>query len=579
MLEPRRPTLVLALALSALCAACGGPGKAGPRGFVPAEWPLYERVQPVTGRKAMVVSGSPLASQVGAEVLRRGGNAVDAAVAVGFALSVVHPEAGNLGGGGFMVIRFADGRVRTLDYRETAPALASRDMYLDSTGAVSEKSVTGHLSAGVPGSVAGMAEAARRYGTLPLAQLIEPAVRYARDGFPIDSFRRASLNGSKRRLALFETSAQQFLPDGDAPAVGATFVQADLARTLQAIADSGPRIFYEGWIADSIVGEMQRGSGIIARSDLAVYQPVWREPITISYRGYTVYSMAPSSSGGVTMAEILNILEGFAPLPAFASAEHVHLLAESMRRAFMDRNKYLGDPAYVDLPLARLLLKAHANQLRASIDPKRATPTPADGQTLVREGMETTHYSVVDSAGNAVSVTTTLNNSYGSAVTVRGAGFLLNDEMDDFTSAPGKPNMYGLVQGESNAIEPGKRMLSAMTPSIVLDPRGELMMVVGTPGGPTIITSVAQVISNVIDFGMPLAEAVAAPRYHHQALPDTVRFEKDGLLPATVQKLQEMGYAMGQRSGFSGDIDAIQRTAEGWVGVADPRRGSGAAGY
>ncbi len=559
--------------------ACNRPGTPGPRGFVPPEWPLFATVKPLTSSKTMVVSGSPLASQVGAEIMQRGGNAVDAAVAVGFALAVVHPEAGNLGGGGFMVIRLADGRVRTIDYRETAPALATHDMYLDSTGAVTDKSITGHLSAGVPGAVAGMAEAARRYGSLPLPILVEPALKYARDGFPLDSFRNASINGSRRRLSLFEASTRQFLVDGQAPPTGTQFIQADLARTLQTISDSGAAAFYHGWIADSIVAEMARGGGIIAKSDLAGYEPVWRDPITISYRGHTIYSMAPSSSGGVTMAELLNIMEGFSPLPAFGSAEHVHILTESMRRAFMDRNKLLGDPGFVDLPLAWMLLKPHADRLRETIDWRRATPTPADGRALLSEGTETTHYSVVDSAGNAVSVTTTLNNSYGSAVTVSGAGFLLNDEMDDFTSAPGKPNMYGLVQGESNAIVPGKRMLSAMTPSIVLDPRGDLMMVVGTPGGPTIITSVAQVISNVIDFRMSLAEAVAAPRYHHQALPDTIRFEKNGLLPATVARLQEMGHAILTRSGYSGDIDAIQKTAAGWVGVADPRRGSGAAGY
>jgi gamma-glutamyltranspeptidase/glutathione hydrolase len=574
--QSRRP---LATFLALLLASCGHAGTPGPRGFVPKEWPLFASVKSVNGTHGMVVSGSPLASEVGADIMRQGGNAVDAAVAVGFALAAVHPEAGNLGGGGFMVIRFADGRVRTIDYREVAPALATKDMYLDSSGAVSEKSVLGHLSAGVPGSVAGMAEAARRYGTIPLAQLLKPAIRFARDGFVIDSFRNSSISGSKRRLSKFEASNRQFLPNGDAPPIGTTFLQPDLARTLQAIADSGPGVFYQGWIADSIVAEMGRGAGIITKADLAAYRPIWRDPITITYRDHTIYSMAPSSSGGVTMAELLNILEGFSPLPAFGSAEHVHLLAESMRRAFMDRNKYLGDPAYLDLPLAWLLLKPHADRLRETIDPKHATPTPSDGRALVREGMETTHYSVVDAAGNAVSVTTTLNNSYGSAVTVSGGGFLLNDEMDDFTSAPGKPNMYGLVQGESNAIEPGKRMLSAMTPSIVLDPRGELMMVVGTPGGPTIITSVAQVISNVIDFHMSLAEAVAAPRYHHQALPDTIRYEKDGLLPATVTRLQEMGHPILARSGYSGDIDAIERTASGWVGVADPRRGSGAVGY
>ncbi len=568
-------------AVLVLLAACGRTTTPSPRGYVPAEWPLFAKVQPVTGARGMVVSGSPLASQVGVEVLQRGGNAVDAAVAVGFALTVVHPEAGNIGGGGFMVIRFADGRVRTLDYREVAPGGATHDMYINSAGEPdSILSITGHLSAGVPGSVAGLAEASRRYGALPLASVIEPAIRYARDGFVIDSFRYRSLMGSRARLRRFDTSRQQFLhPNDSAPPPGSTLVQPDLAHTLQSIADSGARVFYDGYIADLIVAEMARGGGIISREDLAAYRPIWRDPITITYRGHTIYTMAPSSSGGVTMAEILNILEGYDPLPPPGSAEQVHLFTESMRRAFIDRNSILGDPAFVDLPLARLLLKPYAASLRATIDRTRATPTPPDGKAIAHEGMETTHYSVVDEAGNAVSVTTTLNNSYGSAVTVAGAGFLLNDEMDDFTTAPGKPNMYGLVQGEANSVAPGKRMLSAMTPSIVLDPRGELELVVGTPGGPTIITSVAQVIMNVIDYHMPIARAVAAPRVHHQALPDTIRYEPDGLLPATVQQLESMGHAIKARTGFSGDIAAIERVAGGWVGVADPRRGAGAVGY
>lgn len=570
-----RPAMLVLLA-----AACTPPAAPGPSGFVPPEWTLFSKVQPVTAPQAMVVSGSPLASEVGAEVLRQGGNAVDAAVAVGFALTVVHPEAGNIGGGGFMVIRFADGRVRTLDYRETAPGRASKDMYVDSAAAADSASITGHLSVGVPGSTAGLAEAARRYGTRPLAQLVEPAVRLARDGFVLDSFRYRSINGSRNRLKRFEASRRQFLLANDSsPPPGSTLVQSDLARTLQAIADSGPRVFYQGYLADLIVAEMERGRGLVSKEDLAAYQPVWRDPITITYRGHTIYTMAPSSSGGVTMAEILNILEGYDPLPPFGSAEHAHLLTESMRRAFIDRNSILGDPAFVDLPLARLLLKPYAAKLRATIDRTRATPTPTDGRGLAAEGTETTHYSVVDAAGNAVSVTTTLNNSYGSAVTVAGAGFLLNDEMDDFTSAPGKPNLYGLIQGEANAIAPGKRMLSAMTPSIVLDPHGELELVLGTPGGPTIITSVAQVISNVIDQHMTLAAAVAAPRIHHQALPDTLRFERNGLLPATVDQLRAMGHAVQARTGFSGDIAAIERIASGWVGVADPRRGAGAVGY
>ena len=348
--------------------------------------------------------------------------------------------------------------------------------------------------------------------------------------------------------------------------------------TLQAIADSGPRAFYEGHTADLIVNEMERGSGIITRTDLAGYRAVWRDPIVIKYRGHAVYSMPPSSSGGVTMAQALNILEGYDPLPEFGSAAYVHLFAEAMRRAFMDRNRYLGDPAFVSMPLGRLLSKKYAAELRAQILPNRATPTPAFVSST-REGENTTHYSVVDGAGNAASVTTTLNSSYGSAVTVTGAGFLLNNEMDDFAAAPGKPNQYGLVQGEANAIQPGKRMLSAMTPSIVVDPSGRLRLVLGSPGGPTIITSVTQVIVNVLDHHLSLPDAVAVTRVHHQALPDVINYERNGLLPAVVSALQAMGHQLDERSGYSGDIAAIERRGNVWIGVPDPRRGGGAAGY
>ena len=543
----------------------------------PAGWQVPRPVRPVTARNAMVVSSHPIASEVGAGILRAGGNAVDAAVAVGFALAVVHPVAGNLGGGGFMVIRMADGSVSSIDYRETAPGRATRDMYLDSAGNMTDKGVTGHLASGVPGSVAGMAEAARRYGTLPLARLVAPAVTLAREGFVVDSARSRSFAGESR-LRRFPASAAQFLPGGTAPAPGATFRQPDLARTLQAIADSGPRVFYQGFIADLIVAEMARGGGIMAKGDLAAYQPLWRDPITVTYRGHTIYSMPPASSGGVTMGETLNILEGFSPLPAFGSPRHVHVVAEAMRRAFVDRNARLGDPAFVQNPIARLLSKDYAATLRAGINLERATPT-ASLPAVDGNGEETTHYSVVDAMGNAVSVTTTINSGYGSAVTVAGAGFLLNNEMDDFTSAPGKPNIYGLVQGEANAIQPGKRMLSAMTPSIVLDPAGRLLLVVGTPGGPTIITTVTQVISNVLDHRMSLAEAVSAPRIHHQALPDVIRFERGGLSLGTVAAVQAMGHAIEARTGFSGDVNAIQRGPNGWVGVADPRSNGGAVGY
>jgi gamma-glutamyltranspeptidase / glutathione hydrolase len=589
----RQPSLFTLAALSSLVAACGGapspetapsPAVTGARAAVvirgtpaiPATWTIHS--SPVTARKAMVVSAHPLASAAGIEVIKQGGNAIDAAVAVGFALAVVLPDAGNIGGGGFIVHRSAAGDVQALDYREMAPGGASHDMYLDSAGNVTEKSLTGHLASGVPGSVAGMYEAWKRQGSLPWATLLAPAIRLAREGHRIDAERSRYIKGDSDRLTEFPASRAQFLPGGHPPAPGTLWKQPDLARTLQLISDSGPDVFYRGQIADLIVAEMARGHGLISKDDLRRYRPKWRTPIQLSYRGYTIYSMPPASSGGVTMGEILNIMEGYDTLPAFGSAAYAHLLTEAMRRAFMDRNHWLGDPDFVDMPLDRLLSKSYAAQLRGQIDPQHATPTPpqAAGGS---EGMHTTHYSIVDTAGNAASVTTTLNNSFGSAVTVTGAGFLLNDEMDDFAAAPGKPNMYGLVQGEANAIEPGKRMLSAMTPSIVLDRDGRLSMVVGTPGGPTIITTVTQVILDVLDQGMTLAEAVAAPRIHHQALPDVIRYERGGLTESTVTALRSMGHHLEMRPGTSGIVAAIQRTPAGWVGVPDPRYAGGAVGW
>ena len=541
-----------------------------------AEWTPVGRAAVTEGKSAMVVSGSPIASDVGRDILRRGGNAVDAAVAVGFALAVVHPEAGNIGGGGFMVIRLRDGAVLSLDYRETAPSGASRDMYLDANGQPTERSVTGHLAAGVPGAVAGMVEAHSRLGRLPLATLIEPAIRLAREGFTIDGYRSSSIREDSARLELFPASRASFLPGGRPPVPGSTLRQPDLATTLEAVRDSGAAGFYRGRVADLIVAEMARGGGLITREDLARYAAIWREPIRISYRGYTIYSMPPSSSGGVTMGEILNIVEGYAPLPPFGTPALLHREAEAMRRAFTDRNTYLGDPAFVKNPLDRLLSKEYAAELRGAIG-ERATPTPAF-EPASRGGSSTTHYSVVDAEGNAVSCTTTLNNSYGSAVTVTGAGFLLNDEMDDFATAPGKANMYGLVQGEANAIAPGKRMLSAMTPSIVVDSSDALYLVVGTPGGPRIITMVYHVVSNVIDHHMTLADAVDAPRMHHQALPDTVRVEALGFPEATLDSLRARGHGV-LSDGRWGDVEAIIRTSTGWQGVSDGRRGGGGSGY
>ncbi len=573
----------LSAVLFLLAVACASPAPVeAPRPVVrgkpviPATWTLKSR--PVTAPHAMVVTAHPLATQAGVEILKQGGNAIDAAVAVGFALEVVLPDAGNIGGGGFIVHRTAAGDVTALDYREAAPTGASRNMYVDSAGNVTEKSLVGHLAAGVPGSVAGMYEAWKRYGSLPWATVIAPAIRLAQ-GHVIDTARSRDIYYEREMLARFPASRAQFLVNDSAPTPGTMWKQPDLARTLQLISDSGPSVFYRGQIADLIVAEMQRGEGggLITKEDLRRYEAKWRKPVQLTYRGYTIYSMPPPSSGGVTMGELLNILEGYDTLPAFGTPEYVHLVTEAMRRAFIDRNRYLGDPDFVDMPLDRLLSKSYAATLRAQIDPKRATPTPPQS-TSGGEPMETTHYSIVDANGDAVAVTTTLNGGFGSGVTVTGAGFLLNNEMDDFTSAPGKPNMFGLIQGEANAIAPHKRMLSAMTPSIVLDPSGELYMILGTPGGPTIITTVSQVILNVVDQKMSLADAVAAPRFHHQALPDVIRSERGGLSDATIQALEAMGHQVDRRGG-SGTVAAIQKTAGGWVGVIDPRSAGGALGY
>ncbi|HSE27989.1 MAG TPA: gamma-glutamyltransferase [Gemmatimonadales bacterium] len=581
---PRHLRLAALVALSACATRAPAPpppsidpGPVLPAAGINPAWPLTGNARVTEAPRAMVVSGSPIASAVGRDILRRGGNAVDAATAVGFALAVVHPEAGNIGGGGFSVIRLADGSVHALDYREAAPGRASRDMYLDLSGNVTAQSVTGHLAVGVPGAVAGLAEQHRRFGRLPWREVIEPAIRLAADGFVVDEYRMRSIDSDRFRLSLFPASRRQFLPGGRPPAAGSTFRQPDLAGTLEAIRDQGAAGFYRGRVADLIVAEMERGGGLISLADLAAYQAKWREPVEIRYRGHTVYSMSPASSGGVTLALILNQMDGFGRLPPFGSAALLHLEAEAMRRAYTDRNHFLGDPDQVAMPVRRLTSKAYADSLRASIDRGRASPS-LDLRPGLGGGMHTTHYSVVDAEGTAVSTTTTLNNSYGSAVTVAGAGFLLNDEMDDFASAPGRPNMYGLVQGEANAIAPAKRMLSAMTPTIVLDPQGRLLLVVGTPGGPTIITQVYHVISNILDHGMSLADAVAAPRMHHQGLPDEIRLERGGFLPEVIAELEAKGHRI-QSGGRWGDVEAIIRTPQGWQGVSDPRLGGGGAGY
>jgi gamma-glutamyltranspeptidase / glutathione hydrolase len=424
--------------------------------------------------------------------------------------------------------------------------------------------------------VAGMVEAHRRFGRLPFRTLVEPAIHLAQAGFIMDEYRSRSIAADSARLALFPASSAAFFPNGRIPPPGSSFRQPDLGSTLEAIRDSGAAGFYRGRVADLIVAEMERDGGLLTKGDLARYQAVWRDPIEISYRGYTIYSMPPSSSGGTTMAEILNIMEGLGPLPPFGSARLIHLEAEAMRRAFIDRNTYLGDPDFVRNPLDRLLSKKYAAGLRKQIG-ERASITPGS-DSIGPGGSSTTHFSVIDAEGNAVSCTTTLNNDYGSAVTVTGAGFLLNDEMDDFATSPGVPNLYGLVQGEANAVAPGKRMLSAMTPSIVLDPGKQLHLVVGSPGGPRIITTVYHIISNVVDHRMSLADAVGAPRMHHQALPDSIRIEQEGFLPPTLDSLHAKGHGLSFTESW-GDVEAIIRVPGGWQGVSDPRRGGGGAGY
>ncbi|HEX5632169.1 MAG TPA: gamma-glutamyltransferase, partial [Gemmatimonadales bacterium] len=456
-----------------------------------------------------------------------------------------------------------------------APGAASREMFVTQDGKASDASRVGHLAPGVPGSVAGLTEAHRRYGSLPLASLVEPAIRLARDGFLLDSIRSARIRGDSAKLARFPASARIFLPGGRVPAVGERLVQRDLARTLEAIRDRGADGFYRGWVADSIVAEMRRGGGLIALADLAAYAPVWRDPVRINYRGFTVLGAPPVSSGGLTTAVALNLFQT-GPMPAFGTAEQLHLYAETFRRAFTLRNRHLGDPAFSAIPQEWLLSRALADSLRATIAADRASPTLA---TAGAGTGSTTHYSIVDPKGNAVSTTTTVNDLFGSGVTVSGAGFLLNDEMDDFTTAPGRPNSWGVIGGEVNAPAPGKRPLSSMTPTIVLDQEGRTLLLLGSRGGATIITQVVQVLVNVLDYRMDLVDAVGAPRVHHQALPDRLRVDRDGFRPEVLERLRAMGHDVAEQSP-GGDVEAIMRLpGGGWIGVSDPRSGGAPAGF
>jgi gamma-glutamyltranspeptidase/glutathione hydrolase len=540
----------------------------------PPGWRFTPGGAPFVARHAVVVSDAPIASRVGSDIMRRGGNAVDAAVATEFALAVVYPEAGNIGGGGFMVIHMADGRNAALDYREVAPLAATRDMYVGPDGKVTDESLFGPKASGVPGSVAGLTAALARYGTMSLATVMQPAIRLAERGFVIDSAMARTLAAYAPHLGEF-AGAALFVPGGQPLRAGDTLKQPALAKTLRAIARQGSAAFYRGPIAEAWTSELAKAGGIITMADLRRYRPIWRTPIRSTYRGNTLLTMPPASSGGVTMTETLNILDGFDSLPTFGSAGWAHVVGSAFQRAFVDRNAKLGDPAFVSVPMKELTDKRYAARLRATIG-THATPTLS--LKALGEGTQTTHMSVADARGNAVAVTTTLNELFGSSVYLASAGFFLNDEMDDFAAKPGTPNMFGLVQGEANAIAPGKRMLSAMSPTIVLDRRGKLLLVAGSRGGPRIITSTTQVILNVLDYRMSLADAMSAPRLHHQALPDTLRIEPRGITPAVNDSLHAMGYQTYFGGGI-GLVNALMRVRGGYEGVTDPRGSGGAAGF
>uniref|UniRef100_UPI004047FA2B gamma-glutamyltransferase n=1 Tax=Roseivirga sp. TaxID=1964215 RepID=UPI004047FA2B len=536
------------------------------------------------GQKAMVVSAHPLASQVGKEIMEQGGNAVDAAIAVQFALAVVYPGAGNIGGGGFMVARMADGTTDALDYREKAPLAGSRDMYLDNEGNVIDGlSLRGHLAAGVPGTVAGLEEAHKKYGKLDWAALVQPAINLAANGWPLTAREASGLNGNREAFMTYNTVMPDFFlaMEGSQWKEGDTVRIADLAKTLERIRDNGRDGFYKGETARLIVEEMGRGKGIISEKDLENYNAVWRTPVEAKYREYEVISMPPPSSGGIALVQLLNMVETFdLNKMGFHSAAAMHLIIEAERRVYADRAAHLGDPDFFDVPSNGLLDKEYLSARMRNFDATKAILSSDinAGQPAPNESMETTHLSVIDEMGNAVSVTTTLNGGMGSKVFVGGAGFLLNNEMDDFSVKPGVPNMYGLVGGEANAIQPSKRMLSSMTPSIVTK-NGKLFMVVGTPGGSTIITSVFQTIINVVDFGMGMQEAVEAPRFHHQWLPDMVMTENDGFESNLIKELEAMGHQF-RPAGKMGRVDAILVLKDGSLeSGADPRGDDAAAGY
>ncbi|WP_288445085.1 gamma-glutamyltransferase [uncultured Pantoea sp.] len=530
---------------------------------------------PVKAQHGMVASVDAIATRVGVDILKQGGNAVDAAIAVGFALAVTHPQAGNLGGGGFMLLRTAAGRTTAIDFREMAPARASRDMFLDKQGnADSKLSLTSHLASGTPGTVAGFALAAQKYGTLPLSTLLAPAIKLARDGIIVnDALADDLATYGKENLINHDNSRAIFYKaDGQPYQKGDRLVQKNLAHSLQLIAQQGPDAFYKGKIADEIAAEMAQHGGLIGKADLAAYRAVERKPVSGSYRGYEVFSMPPPSSGGIHIVQILNILENFDLAKwGFGSADAMQVMAEAEKYAYADRSEYLGDPDFVKVPQQALTSKAYAKTLAQQIDVNKARPS-ADikpGKLAPYESNQTTHFSVVDKDGNAVAVTYTLNTYFGSGVVAGNSGILMNNEMDDFSAKPGTPNVYGLVGGEANAIQPAKRPLSSMSPTIVAKD-GKTWLVTGSPGGSRIITTVLQMVVNSIDFGMNVAEATNAPRFHHQWLPDQLRVEK-GFSPDTLRLLEAKGQhvkvlpAMGSTQSIMIGPDGMR------YGASDPR--------
>jgi gamma-glutamyltranspeptidase / glutathione hydrolase len=536
----------------------------------------------VTATHAALATVSPAATQVGLNVLRSGGNAVDAAVAVSFALSVVHPQAGNIGGGGFLVYYDSKEKaVWTLDFREVAPLEAKRDMYLKADGSISTESQTGPLAVGVPGTVAGLEEMHRRFGSRPWRDLVAPAIELARSGVRTDLTLTADLAAAQRQRHIdqFAGTAALFYPNGKPLPAGSVLVQRELGDTLERIAQNGAAEFYQGSTASRLVSFVRGRSGLLSLRDLREYRPVWRAPIRIDFGPYQIFSMAPPSAGGFVLAETLGILNGYNLASfGFQTAASIHLMAEAERRAYIDRARYLGDPAEARIPYRELLSDSRARLWQSSIEVTRASSTRALAErAVIVETLHTTHFSIVDESGNIAAVTTTLNDDFGSGVLVEGAGFLLNNEMDDFTAAPEKPNRYGLMQSTANSIAPGKRMVSSMAPTIIFRNR-EPWLVLGTRGGPTIPTSVLQVFLNIAVFKKSLAEAIAAPRYHEQAWPEDIYYESGRAPESLLLALGSMGHGIKGRDPI-GDIEAVIIESGVLTAVSDPRAGGAAGGY